>query len=89
MRKFRSLCADESGAITVDWIALTASVLLLGMMVILAIFNGGVSSLVSNLNAGMDRAYADADPGEVPDINRASGGGRGDLNVFGSGNARD
>ena len=35
---------------TIDWVALTAGILLLGIMVVYAIFNGGVSSLVSSIN---------------------------------------
>jgi len=41
---------DEQGVITVDWVALTGAVLLLGIMVVYAIFNGGVADLVSNMN---------------------------------------
>ena len=35
---------------TIDWVALTAGILLLGIMVVYAIFNGGVASLVTNIN---------------------------------------
>ncbi len=48
MTKFLS---DDTGAVTIDWVALTAGVLLLGILVVYAIFNNGVSSLVSNVNS--------------------------------------
>jgi Flp pilus assembly pilin Flp len=50
MTKFTKFLSDDAGAVTIDWVALTAGILLLGIMVVYAIFNGGVSSLVSNIN---------------------------------------
>ena len=51
MNKFTKFLSDDTGAVTIDWVALTAGVLLLGLMVVYAIFNIGVSSLVSNVNS--------------------------------------
>ena len=51
MTKFTKFLSDDAGAVTIDWVALTAGILLLGIMVIYAIFNNGVSSLVSNVNS--------------------------------------
>jgi hypothetical protein len=51
MTKFTKFLSDDAGAITIDWVALTAGVLLLGIMVVYTIFNQGVSSLVSNVNS--------------------------------------
>ena len=48
LRCFRS---DDIGAVTIDWVALTAGILLLGIMVVYSIFNNGVSTLVSNVNS--------------------------------------
>ncbi|MDH3666257.1 MAG: hypothetical protein OEN23_04930 [Paracoccaceae bacterium] len=48
---FANFLRDDAGAVTIDWVALTAGILLLGIMVIYAIFNGGVSSLVSSVNS--------------------------------------
>ena len=51
MTKFSKFLADDAGAVTIDWVALTAGILLLGIMVVYAIFNNGVSSLVSSVNS--------------------------------------
>ena len=50
MTKFTKFLSDDAGAVTIDWVALTAGILLLGIMVVYAIFNGGVASLVSSIN---------------------------------------
>ena len=42
----KSMLRDESGAVTVDWVALTAGILLLGIAVVYAIFREGVAPLV-------------------------------------------
>ncbi len=46
MTKLTKFLSDDAGAITIDWVALTAGVLLLGILVVYAIFNNGVSTLV-------------------------------------------
>jgi uncharacterized integral membrane protein len=51
MTKFTKFLSDDAGAVTIDWVALTAGILLLGIIVVYAIFNTGVSSLVSNINS--------------------------------------
>ena len=51
MTMFTKFLSDDAGAVTIDWVALTAGILLLGIMVVYAIFNNGVSSLVSNVNS--------------------------------------
>jgi len=51
MTKFTKFLSDDAGAVTIDWVALTAGVLLLGIIVVYTIFNGGVNSLVSNINS--------------------------------------
>ena len=48
LRCFRN---DDTGAVTIDWVALTAGILLLGIMVVYAIFNNGVAGLVTSINA--------------------------------------
>jgi hypothetical protein len=49
---------DESGAVTIDWVSLTAGGLLLGIAVVYGIYQGGVlplsESINSNLSAGAD-----------------------------------
>ncbi|MGR3717936.1 MAG: hypothetical protein ACU0B1_14455 [Thermohalobaculum sp.] len=51
MTKFTKFLSDDAGAVTIDWVALTAGILLLGIMVVYAIFNNGVSTLVANVNS--------------------------------------
>ena len=53
MTRFIKYLCDESGAVTIDWVALTAGVLLMGIVVVYAIFNNGVSALVSNVNSNL------------------------------------
>ena len=65
---------DDDGAVTIDWVALTSGVLLLGIMVVYAIFNNGVSSLVNSINSNL-AGVGLADPGPAPDFNLALGGG--------------
>jgi Flp pilus assembly pilin Flp len=52
---------DESGAVTVDWVVLSAAVIGLGMVVLIPIaFSAdssaqGVSDYISNINVGYDK----------------------------------
>ena len=57
---------DDTGAVTIDWVALTAGILLLGIMVIYAIFNNGVASLVQNINSTLEGVTTDVSTGTVP-----------------------
>ncbi len=66
MKLYGKFLRDETGAITIDWVALTAGILLLGIMVVYAIFNGGVSSLVGNINDTLASAGTDVDVGIAP-----------------------
>ena len=67
MTKFTNFLSDDAGAVTIDWVALTAGILLLGIMVIYAIFNNGVASLISNINSTLAGVTTDVDVGDVPD----------------------
>ena len=53
MTTFTKFFRDDTGAVTIDWVALTAGILLLGIMAVYAIFNGGVADLVNRINAGL------------------------------------
>jgi Flp pilus assembly pilin Flp len=46
VRRFKT---DETGAITVDWVVLTASIVALGVMVI-ALLNGNLGSVGAKVN---------------------------------------
>ena len=50
MKTYGEFFRDDTGAVTIDWVALTAGILLLGIMVVYAIFNGGVAGLVVSIN---------------------------------------
>lgn len=68
MKTIARFLSDERGAVTIDWVALTAGILLLGMMVVYAIFNTGVSDIVASMNSelGLD---LDIDVGTAPALN--------------------
>jgi hypothetical protein len=51
MTKFTMFLSDDAGAVTIDWVALTAGILLLGILVVYSIFNNGVAPVVSTINA--------------------------------------
>ena len=59
MTKFTKFLSDDAGAVTIDWVALTAGILLLGIMVVYAIFNNGVSTLVANVNSTLSAVSSD------------------------------
>lgn len=58
--------SDTSGAVTIDWVALTAGVLLVGMTVVFAIFNNGVSDLAQSLNDALESVESGIDTGATP-----------------------
>ena len=74
MTKFTKFLSDDAGAVTIDWVALTAGILLLGIMVVYAIFNNGVSTLVSNVNDTLSGIGDGVVVGPAPDLNNAGGG---------------
>ena len=57
--------ASREGAATIDWVALTPGILLLGIIVAYAIFNTGVNSLVSNVNSNLVGASVGVSIGTV------------------------
>ncbi len=65
MTKFTKFLSDDAGAVTIDWVALTAGVLLLGILVVYAIFNNGVSVLVSNVNSTLEGVTTNVSIGTV------------------------
>lgn len=68
MTLLRNFVRNDSGAVTIDWVALTAGLLLLGIMVVYAIFNGGVGDLVESINSELGTSIA-ADLGTAPALN--------------------
>ncbi len=51
-----AFCANERGAVTIDWVGLAAGILLLGMTLVYAIFNNGAATTVDNVNTAMEAA---------------------------------
>ena len=66
MTKFTKFLSDDAGAVTIDWVALTAGILLLGIMVVYAIFNGGVATLVTNINTTLSGVTTNVTLPSVP-----------------------
>ena len=60
MTTFKNFLKDEAGAVTIDWVALTAGILLLGIAVVYGIFNTGVSDLVTDINSTLMSANPSA-----------------------------
>ncbi len=56
MTYFTKFVRDDAGAVTIDWVALTAGILLLGIAVVYGIFNGGVSNLMTSINSNLSTA---------------------------------
>ena len=60
---------DEAGAVTIDWVALTAGILLLGIAVVYGIFNEGVTNLATDINTNLNSAVGvTIDPNDVPGV---------------------
>ena len=74
MTTFTHFLSDDAGAVTIDWVALTAGILLLGIMVVYAIFNNGVASLVSNVNSTLSSITTDITTGAAPTQSGIAGG---------------
>ena len=52
MNIFKSFKNDDSGAVTVDWVVLTAAIVGLGLVVMTSV-GGGVKDLASDLEIGL------------------------------------
>ena len=80
-KAFRRFGADESGAVTVDWVALTAAVVVIGIGLAYAIFGDGttgVGGLVTNLTTEINQAATNLEaavPTALPDPAGGGGGG--------------
>ncbi|HUF55183.1 MAG TPA: hypothetical protein VMM55_01330 [Thermohalobaculum sp.] len=57
-RALRAYLVADDGAVTIDWVALTAGILLLGIVVILSIFSNGVAPLTGSINDKLSGANA-------------------------------
>ena len=61
LTNFKNFAASESGAVTVDWVVLTAALVGLGLAV-MAVVSGGVE----NLSGDIAQELADTDPASSP-----------------------
>lgn len=55
----RRFAADKSGAVTVDWVALTAAVVIIGIGLVYAVFgtdDSGIGAVVNNFGDELDTA---------------------------------
>jgi Flp pilus assembly pilin Flp len=53
LSKFNTFVSDESGAVTVDWVVLTAAIVGLGLAV-MSVVSGGVEDLSGNISEYAD-----------------------------------
>ncbi|GMG81688.1 hypothetical protein LNKW23_09010 [Paralimibaculum aggregatum] len=53
----RSFLRDESGVATVDWVALTASMMLLSLAVVYAVYEDGVVTAVDSSNETLEDSF--------------------------------
>ena len=56
----RLLLSDDRGAVTIDWVTLTAGILLLGMMVAYSVMNNSAGYLMDEFEVLNERYVADA-----------------------------
>lgn len=57
---------DEAGGMTVDWVALSASILMLAVALVYALFSDGVADLVGVVQTTLSD-QSSLDPGPAPD----------------------
>ncbi len=69
MKVIHAFLTDDAGTVTIDWVALTSGILLLGIMVVYGLFNSGVSELTSTVSETLETTFQDVDPGTAEDIN--------------------
>lgn len=70
MKRFIHFLHEDSGAITTDWVALTAGVLVVGLIAVYSIYGNGVTALVVETNDRAIASLADVDPGTVRNMNQ-------------------
>ncbi len=89
--KLRAYARNESGAVTVDWVALTAAVVVIGIGLAYAVFGtsgSGVGGLVTNLTNELGQAATNisgAVATSLPDPVGGSTGGTGGTGTDGTG----
>jgi len=51
MNQCKNFLGDDAGAVTIDWVMVTAGVLLLGIAAVYSIYNDGVTPLADTTNS--------------------------------------
>lgn len=69
MMTFKQFMNDEAGAVTIDWVALTAGILLLAIALVFGIFNSGVDPLADRISSSLSNAAVDVEIGDPPTLN--------------------
>ncbi|MEM9735271.1 MAG: hypothetical protein AAF908_01530 [Pseudomonadota bacterium] len=65
-RRFRH---EEQGAVTIDWVALTAGLLLLGIALIYGVYQSGAGPAAEALSTNLLAIDAQTDTGDAPTLN--------------------
>jgi Flp pilus assembly pilin Flp len=61
LSKIKTFVSDESGAVTVDWVVLTAAIVGLGLAV-MSVVSGGIEDLSGNISNTLTNTDPLADP---------------------------
>lgn len=69
MRNFQIFIRDEAGAVTIDWVAMSAGMLLLGIALVFGIFNNGVDPLTTSMVDTMENTALSSSLGDAPELN--------------------
>lgn len=72
MNFHNEILIDESGAVTIDFVALVAGVLLTLTATIYAIFNTGVADLVRGMNLALTEGAGSTVAGQIPNQNSSA-----------------
>lgn len=73
MTTFKQFLRDDAGAVTIDWVALTAGILLLGIALVFGIFNQGVVPLADRIGSSLATAATDVNIPNAPDFSGDDG----------------
>jgi Flp pilus assembly pilin Flp len=71
----RRLRKNESGAVTVDWVALTAGIIVVGLAIVWFIMDEGVDVLAGKIVDGLVAVDPGTTTGAPPTIGDTAGGG--------------
>ena len=66
----RSFMREERGVATVDWVALTASMMIFGLVVVYAVYENGVVTSVDGTNDTLETEFDDLPRKQAPAIFR-------------------